>query len=503
MTQRIRRIIVVGGGDSGLLTALAIRKLNPDLDIRVIDDFEEEIPQIGKSTYWRILNILHDQLGIDMSRFIKQVKPVWKCSVYFRDWCGYPEFHFPFDISTKFPSKNTPKAVEYYQYEYLSPNMEPPRYTKNEEIVVQRKSPWVYDPKSSRTQLYRPVAYHLNLNRFNNFLRDICKERGIRLINDRIAEVETDGSEIEAVSGNQTYNSDLYIDASGFRRILKREQQNNFTDFSFPLDTAFALKVDRSLQEVIPATIVETGNYGWFWQIDTYEHRDIGYVFSSSHVSNTQARTELVDYCGTNILNDDISYFEFTSGFYDIAWESNCVAIGNAGGFVEPLQSTGLTTNAIAAINLSNLIAAHGGINNQAIRNYYNTWSQHTWESIRDFIVTHYRYSSGQSKFWKMMQSLEASPRVNLLEREFKQGGFDTNVLPPTRLEKHITDPMIFHPVSFYLLMRNMGVESDFHESNDLRISREVRNERDNHYKKIRGDVQYYLTTEEFYKTFV
>jgi len=182
MDTEIREVTIVGGGDSGLLAGLSLRRTNPDLDIRVVDDFEREIPQVGKSTYHKITTILHEFLGIDEERFMSEVKPVWKGSVYFRDWCGYGPFHFPFDNVTKFPEEHTPRAAEHEYHYYETLYDSPDHRSKGEEIVEQRASPMYYAPESGRYRKYRYVAYHLNTERFNSSLRDRCRDRGISLV---------------------------------------------------------------------------------------------------------------------------------------------------------------------------------------------------------------------------------------------------------------------------------------------------------------------------------
>jgi hypothetical protein len=113
---------------------------------------------------------------------MSEVKPVWKGSVYFRDWCGYGPFHFPFDNVTKFPEEHTPRAAEHEYHYYETLYDSPDHRSKGEEIVEQRASPMYYAPESGRYRKYRYVAYHLNTERFNSFLRDLCRERDVSLV---------------------------------------------------------------------------------------------------------------------------------------------------------------------------------------------------------------------------------------------------------------------------------------------------------------------------------
>ncbi len=500
MRDTIDEVTIVGGGDSGLLAGLCLQKLNPGLDISVVDDFERDVPQVGKSTYLRIYHILHDVLDVDEEQFVADVKPVWKASVYFRDWCGNRPFHYPFDGDRKFPSVGAPDAVERYYYYYDECYDSPDHRTRCEQMVDQRKSPYNFSPRTGELQKYTKFAYHLNTRRFNDFLRDLCRKRGIDLVDDEIVAVETTGDHVDRIrSESETYEADLYVDASGFNRVIKSELDAEFREFDLPLDSAFNARADYSLSDAVPATVIETGDNGWFWQIDTYDNRDLGYVFASEFVDDDAALAEFVEHCPDSVSEADVAKYEFTSGYHDRAWQGNCVTIGNAEGFVEPLQSTGLTANAQAAVRLSNLLSSHGRVDDEAIRDTYNAWVRQCWESIHDFISIHYRFADGDTEFWESVQSLEVSDRVEHLVSEFDRNGFDTNV-HPTWNDPDVEDPIIFRPKGYYVMLRNMGVTSEFYEDNEFEVSDDVRAAVDDYYRTVEEEVAGHHTVEEYYR---
>jgi len=498
MPDQIDDVVVVGGGDSGLIAALAIAKMNTGIDVSVVDDFGADVPQVGKSTFLAIQHILHENLDIDEQTFVSEVKPVWKASVYFRDWCGYPAFHYPFDQNRKFPNPDERDTNEgfYYYYDELYNSAD--HQSKCEELVAQGKSPWYFAPREGGTRKYDNVAYHLNTERFNTFLRDLCLDRGISLIDDEIVTVDAANDRIQRLrSRNRAYEADLYVDATGFSRVLKREQSDDFREFDLPLDTALNARADCSLKDVVPATVIDTGEAGWFWQIDTYDNRDRGYVYASDYLSEAAAREEFVAHCD-GIDADDVVTYEFTSGYHDSAWVENCVAIGNAQGFVEPLQSTGLTANAKASVTLATLLSGHGRVADEAIRDRYNEWVRRTWESIYDFISVHYGYADGDTEFWTDVQSLDLSPRTELLIEDFDRHGFDTHVDPVAHSDDH-DSLLFFRPLNFYALMRNMGATSEFYETHDFEVREETRRAVESHYGEISDDVADHYDHYEFY----
>ena len=503
MSQRIDDVTVVGGGDSGCLAALAINRMNPDVDVSIVDDFDAPLPQVGKATFLEIMGILHNSLGINEYRFIEEVKPVWKLTVYFRDWCGYDSFHYPFDPGQKFPGEHVPNAIERYVYWYEEGYANDDHLTIGEEIATQQKSPFYLDGKSGEYERYPNVAYHLNTKRFNGFLREICRERGISLVNDQIVDVEVDNNRIVRLrSESQSYESDLYIDATGFNRFLKGEQNGEFRDFPIPLDAAYTTTVDRPLSEVVPATVVDSGDHGWYWHIDTYENRDLGYVYSTDYVSDERAKTEFLDHWEADIDPDDVLRYEFNSGYYDPCWETNCVPIGNSAAFMEPLQAPALTTNAKAAVKLGSLLSAHGRIVNDSVREAFNAWMRKSWNSIYDFISIHYRYAQGDNEFWQALQSVDLRDRVEFLIEEFDESGFNRGI-DPTQKRTDVQGLEIFNHMSFYVMMRNFGATSEFYETANFDIPEEFTAEQKEIDRQTSEHVDGFLTTEEIYRTVI
>jgi len=499
MGERIDRVLVVGGGDAGLLTALSLRKMNPRMDVSVVDDFDREIPAVGKSTFQAIFRIFHDTLGFDEQTFVSEVKPVWKASVYFDDWCGRT-FHYPFDLASHFPPADTDDAIANYYLYYDELTHSPDHLSKCEQMVEQGKSPWYFSPSDGGNRKYENVAYHLNTERFNAYLRDRCREQGISLVDDDVVDVDVTGDRIDRVrSDDRAYEADLYVDATGFNRVLKEAVGGEFVDFELPLDSALNARVDRPLSEVVPATVVDSGEHGWFWQIDTYDNRDLGYVYASEFADDEEAMAAFLEHCDGAVSPEEVASYEFSSGYYDPAWTGNCVAIGNAQGFVEPLESTGLTAAAKSAVTLSNLLSTHGRVNDDWIRETYNDWVRRSWESIYDFISVHYHYSAGDTAFWEAMESIDVSPRTERFVEEFDRNGFGTHI-DPTQNDDDLSDLLVFRPINFYEIMRKMGATSAFYEDNQFDVSEDTRDEEEQYYRSVTNDVNNYLSIEEVYR---
>jgi tryptophan halogenase len=491
--RRIETVTVVGGGDAGLIAALTLDARNTDLEVAVVDDFDEGIPEVGKSTISYIQHTLHDVLDIDKARFISAVKPVWKASVFFTDWCGRGPFHVPFDDLTLPPAEPGPRRFEELYHRYREGNYR----TLGVEIAERGVSPFVEVRENGFFRSYDHVAYQFSTSRLNEFLREICRERGIDLLDDEVREVRTgDGRITRLVGADRSYEADLYLDATGFERLLMGRLDNEFDSFDFPLDSALVAKADLPLSEVVPATVVHSGEYGWFWQIDTWDWRDLGYVYSSEHVSTEAAMAEFVaDHDGA-FTESDVVQYRFDSGHYRDAWRGNCVAVGNALGFVEPLQSTALTLNAILTEKLSELVADHHGLNHPGVREIYNEYARSKWENVYDFISVHYRFASGDGAFWDDMRTVNDASRLEKYVGAYQENGFNShNELD----ERYGSNPKVFNQYIFYRLLRSLGVESAFYEDLDIEVSPEVKAEVEQQEERILADADRHLSYEEVY----
>jgi tryptophan halogenase len=497
--DEVEKILFVGGGDAGLMSALILKQANPATEVTIVDDITEDTPAVGKSTISYILHTFHEVLEIDMARFISEVKPIWKGSVYFKDWCECDPFHVPFDAASLQPSEPGNERFETVYHRYETDNFR----TLGGQIVEEQLSPF-----SQNGNLYRQVAYHLSTDRLNRFLREVCRERDIDLVDDEITEVDTTNNRINRVASDTTqYEADLYVDATGFDRVLMGALNNEFEEYDFPLDSALVAQTELPLSEVVPGTVITSGPHGWFWQIDTYDCRDLGYVYSSAHVSDTDAITEFVEGTDESFSESDIRQYEFDSGHYGRAWLNNCVAVGNALGFVEPLQSTALSVNAMLTEKLADLIADHNGTNHAGVRRLYNRTVNRLWKNVYDFISIHYRYNSLDGEFWSEMRSVNDESDLSRYVDNFRENGFSsfdefggrpaTNLSGNGRPDSSLRG---FDQYLFYHVLRSMGINSDFFETLDVSVGSDARENVERQEAEMADRADGLLTCEEFYE---
>lgn len=485
-------VIVAGGGDAGKLGALILKEKNPTLDIRIIDDMAEPPREVGKSTFSSITWILHEQLDIDIREFVEEVNPVWKHCVYLEDWTG-SEFFTPFDLKSLMDKQE--KSLESVNYRYRTDNFT----SVNEEATYQRKTPFIETSERLTSRHFYPhVAYHLNVYKFDQYLHELLDRRGIEVIDDAISSVNTDGQFITSIeSDRRSYEADLYVDTTGFQRILASELPVSFNEYDFGLDSALVTQVPISLGDVVPATVVRTLSNGWTWQIDTTDSRDLGYVYSSEYTTREDARHEFRDEYDIP-ESADISHFEFSAGTYDRAWVGNCLIAGDAYGFVEPLQATSLSTHAHAMCDIADQLSENSRVMYDGVRHIVNNLLRTYWDEIYDFLTLFYRYASDETEFWEDMQTVGDDDEWDQYENMYRDGAAFV-----VSKAKWTNDSMSFgkvfnvHQADYTLY--HLGVPIDIHESDDVAVTKEVKAQIDRKTEKVEETVDAFLTYPEIY----
>lgn len=441
--KHVSDILIVGGGDVGTTAALALQKFNPNASIRVVDDFDHDPPAVGKSTFSLIHQVLFKQLELPFQEFVREVKPVWKFGVEFNDWFDNDPFLAPF-TTDKFPVTETvAEQRDEWLYRYQSGDFT----TLSEELLKRNRTPLI----DSRIE-HHDTAFHLSLPRFNPYLHQVCQRRGIELINDRITNVSTSDGMISSVeSETETYDADLFIDAGGFNRPLFSQLQVPYEEFDLPYDAAVKVEFPIGLAEIHPATVVDSASAGWTWQIDTVDGRDVGYVYSTSHTTECEAIQEL---CSRfpRAEGQDIQSVSFTAGMHTEAWRGNCVALGNAYGFIEPVQSTALTVAIQSAITLAELLASHNHYLNGRVKDAYNTHITRLWDDVHNFIKLHYAFIEPDTEFERTLVNATSDVIDSYANvRVYDEHGFtmqdwhDTHTFPPEGFRVPLTCWMLYH----------------------------------------------------------
>ncbi|MDF1751213.1 MAG: tryptophan 7-halogenase [Verrucomicrobiales bacterium] len=395
MNQLVEKIIVLGGGSAGFLAAITMKKRMPHLNVSVIHSSKIPIIGVGEGTTFTMPQYLHGYLGLNPGAFHQLVRPTYKLGIRFL-WGPRERFHYTFKAQLDGRLANLPKANGFYC-------MDDFRYTElNASLMENDKG---FERQSDGGPMVNTdVAYHLENAPFVEFLEKAAREVGVLIIDDEVKGVDVgeEGISTLHLESGGSESADLYIDCSGFRsELLGKALDEPFIDYSSSLfcDRAIAGGWERSDEVLKPYTTAETMDAGWAWQIEHDHLINRGYVFSSSFLSDDEAEAEFKK---KNPKIEDPRLIKFTSGAYERNWVKNVVALGNASGFVEPLEATSLAVTCEHAAKLVQTLADSDMRIHPVSRRYYNHLSKVTWDAIRRFLAMHYKFNTRlDTPFWK------------------------------------------------------------------------------------------------------
>ena len=395
--QAIRRVGVIGGGTAGYLTALALQRKRPWLEISLVESPDIPIIGVGESTVPFLLAFLHHFLGIDAEDLYRKVRPTWKTGINF-EWGPHPDgWRSAFDWSAE--SVGLLGAIE------ATGNIS--GSTLGSELLMHDKAA-VFDVHGKPVSLmkYLPFAYHLDNKPFVQFLTDLALSRGVRHVPATVAEVVTSGPEwvdhLRTTDGRKL-DFDLYVDCTGFRSaLLGKALDTPFVSFGTSLftDSAITGNVEHH-GHIKPYTDVITMDAGWNWGIPTPDNDHRGYVYSSQFLSDDQAADEFARrYPGIS----EPHVLRFRSGRHEKAWRGNVMAIGNSYAFTEPLESSGLVMAADAIWTL--LATLPASWSHAPGRELLNTALNQRWDQVRWLIASHYKFNTRlDTPFWRAVRA--------------------------------------------------------------------------------------------------
>ena len=368
----MKDIIIVGGGTAGLVTAL-ILKTKFNVNIKIIKSDEIDIIGVGEGSteHWQDFMGF---CGIDYKELIKETDATIKLGIYFTG--GWAKNNFYHNISShkslfKFGQTN------YGLLQSLSKNEKPiltTTYLNLENLV-----PNFIDGSPSN-------QYHFNTFKLNSFLLKKCKEKKIDIVKDTIKKVNLDQNGISSLIGSKKYKANFYVDCTGFKRLLISKVGAKWISYSkhFNLNEAIAFPTEDT-NEYTPYTESKKMNAGWMWRIPTYGRWGNGYVFNSHTINADQALQEVENNRRHSIK--DVRHVKFNPGALDKPLLKNCLAVGLAANFVEPLEATSIGTT-INQVFLFNNYFNH--VNSKYHVDEYNNKMSAIMDNIKDFVLIHY-----------------------------------------------------------------------------------------------------------------
>jgi len=430
-------VVVVGGGTAGWMTAAALAKLLPTrCNVHLVESEAIGIVGVGEATLPHI-RAFNERLGIPEPEFMSRTRATFKLGIEFRHWGARGDSYIhPFGTFGTGQGE-----VDFHQYWLRCVHEGVPVLPLQElstACTIARLNRFALpaaDP--ARLDSTFAYAYQFDANRFAPYLRALAEGLGAKRTEGRIVDVHRNGEtgDIEWVQleDGQRIEGDLFVDCSGFVSLLiGRALGEPFQDWSkwLPCDRAVALPC-RTETAVTPYTSAIAMDWGWRWRIPLQHRTGNGYVYSSAFVDDdtvTRALTEAVE--GEPIAQPRI--LRFLAGRRERSWVNNCVAIGLAAGFLEPLESTSIYLIQQAITALLELFPERKI--SPLDRDEFNRIVDLEYDRVRDFLILHYHATTrSDTPFWDYVRTMEIpdslAEKMELFRRrgrivKYREGAF-------------------------------------------------------------------------------
>jgi len=408
------RIVILGGGTAGWMCAAGlVRQLDPaDYGITLIESDEIGTVGVGEATLPHI-KTFNDMLGLDEAEFLRDTRGSIKLGIEFVGWNrpGDRYIH-PFGVFGE------PWAGVDFQHSWARARLAGRDVGSLQDysyaIALARENGFELpdpDPKSIRSTY--SYAYHFDAGLYAAFLRNWATARGVERIEGQVMNVgrsaSTGNVETLTLKSGVEIVGDLFVDCSGFRSLLVGQTMEvAWCDWGhwLPCDRALAVPCER-VEPLTPYTRAIAQRGGWIWRIPLQHRTGNGHVFASSYCSEDEAHATLIAAIDGPALAEP-RLLRFQAGRRARAWEGNCVAVGLAGGFLEPLESTSIFLIQAAVIDLLSLMPTRAtGLDPRLAAEFNRLFAIH-YDRARDFVVLHYAANARVGEpLWDHVRTME------------------------------------------------------------------------------------------------
>lgn len=410
IAEPVRNVVIAGGGTAGWMAAAALSRMLP-MDVTrivLVESDEIGIVGVGEATIPPI-KTFNAMLGIDENEFVARTKGSFKLGIEFDGWLREGEAYLhPFGA---YGQDINGVKFHHFWLKLQQQGFAVPINEFNMSAVAARHFRFA-KPNSNAASAVTALdyAYHFDAGLYAHFLRDYAEQRGVVRLEGKISRVEKhecdgfisalvmeDGSRIEG---------ELFIDCTGFRALLiEQTLESGYEDWShwLPCNRALAAPTART-DPLLPYTRSTARKAGWQWRIPLQHRTGNGLVYCSDYLSDDEATSILTSNLDAEMLADPRP-LRFVTGRRKLAWNKNCVALGLAGGFLEPLESTSIH---LIQAGISKLLALFPDQNFSAReRDEYNRLTALQWEQIRDFLILHYKLNERPEPFWQRCAAMD------------------------------------------------------------------------------------------------
>lgn len=405
-------IVIVGGGTAGWMAALITAKRHPNHKVTVIDSSEIGIIGVGESTTGLLTDILTNHFwdfGCDHDEFIIETGASLKYAIKHKGWTNNVDDYYIGPIDGSYTKELLPDVYFAYGMESLN----------DKEFIINSKiGHSIYNNMSNfnkHTKQFSNYSHAMHVDAYlvGKYFKKVC----LRSENANHIDAKVVDANLDSVTGfiksvkledGREIEGDFFLDCSGFKRILMNKLENNWVSYQKYLPNNSAIPFLKEYDEgeyPDPCTRAWALSSGWMWTIPLLERTGNGYVFCDDFISPEKAYEEIESKVGKNIKPAPL--IKFNTGRQESAWVKNCITIGLASAFIEPLEATSIHSTIVQIRNFvfEYLRPTVEDTVNEGSRQIYNQRTRKMFDDLRDFLVAHYMGGRTDSEYWKYISS--------------------------------------------------------------------------------------------------
>jgi tryptophan halogenase len=421
-------IVIVGGGTAGWMAAAALVSVATDkvCDVKLIESDQIGSVGVGEATLPQMKDF-NDSIGINEADMMAKTNATFKLGIEFVDWgkkgnsyihpfgkFGDPvsgvDFH---QLWGKYKKMGGVKSIEAYSYAVQACRMNRCDFPVDDQAEI--NSTYAY-------------AYHFDAGLYAQYLRKFAEERGLQRTEGKIVEVKQDSESGYVKSllleSGEEITGDYFIDCSGFQSLLLgKTLKAEWEDWSpwLVCNRAVAVQSERS-GDFPPYTWSIAKANGWQWRIPLQSRTGNGLIYSNHYLSDDEATNNLLRDLDAPAVKDP-KIIRFSAGRFKKSWQKNCVAIGLASGFLEPLESTSIYLIQVAVTNFLKLFP--NKTSSSALSNEFNRLTDIEYGRVRDFLILHYKLNErDDGELWRYCRQMSVPDSLQMKMKAFKERGY-------------------------------------------------------------------------------